>query len=112
MTTATFKLSSPLKTHDGVVNELNLRTPKARLIVKHGDPFTIRPVKNDKGETESHEYVYDNKSMLQFAADMTGVDDLILSDLSVSDFMRLRGAITNIILELVPDKNPSEQPGI
>lgn len=110
MTTETFKLSAPIKTHEGVVNELKLKSPKARLIVKHGDPFTIRAVKNAKGETESHEYVYDNAAMMQFAADMTGADEIVLSDLSVADFMRLRSAITNTILGLVPDKNPSEQP--
>ncbi|SFO17769.1 hypothetical protein SAMN05216330_10296 [Bradyrhizobium sp. Ghvi] len=110
--TETFKLTSPLKTHDGVVTELKLKSPKARLMIKHGDPFTIRPVKNAKGETESYEYIYNNSAMVQFAADMTGVDELILEDLSVTDFTRLRGAITNVILGLVPDKNPSEQPGI
>ncbi|MCA1401932.1 phage tail assembly protein [Bradyrhizobium sp. BRP56] len=109
--TDTVKLSQPLKTHDGMVTELKLKPPKARLVVKYGDPFTIRPVKNAKGESESFEYVYDNASMMQFAADMTGVDDIILGDLTVSDFMKLRGAITNVIMGLVPDKAPLDQPG-
>jgi hypothetical protein len=109
--TETLKLSQPLKTHDGVVDELKLKAPKARLIVKHGDPFTIRPIKNAKGENEGYEYLYDNDSMMKFASDMSGVDELILSDLTVSDFMKLRGAITNIIMGLVPDRNPSEQLG-
>ncbi|MEK9282820.1 hypothetical protein MTR72_24850 [Bradyrhizobium sp. ISRA442] len=106
----TFKLSEPLKTHDGDVTELKLKSPKARLIVKYGDPFTIRPIKNAKGENEGYEYIYDNEAMMKFASDMTGVDDLLLSDLSVSDFMKLRGEITNVVMGLVSDKNPSEQP--
>lgn len=109
--TDTVKLSQPLKTHDGTVTELKLKPPMARLIVKYGDPFTIRPVKNAKGETESHEYVFDNDSMMKFASDMTGVDDIILGGISVPDFLKLRGAITNVILGLVPDKAPLDQPG-
>jgi hypothetical protein len=56
------------------------------------------------------EYVFNNKAVMQFAAEMSGVDELILSDLSVSDYMRLRQEIANIILGVVPDKNPSDQP--
>lgn len=110
MTETTFKLSSPLKTHAGVVTELKLKPPKARLIINHGDPFKIQSVRNEAGEVEGHEYAFNNKAMAEFAADMTGVDTIVLSDLSVSDFMRLRRAITDLVLEVVGDKNPSEQP--
>lgn len=101
----TFKLSSPLKTHDGEVTELKLKEPRAGLMVKYNDPFQVKPVKDGDG----FEYVFDNKAIMQFASAMSGVDDLILSDLSVSDFMRLRGEIASIILQTVPDKNPSDQ---
>lgn len=110
MTETTFKLSTPLKTHAGIVNELKLKPPKARLMINHGDPFRIQPIRNDAGELQGHEYAFNNKAITEFAADMTGIDTIILSDLSVSDFMGLRRAIADLILEVVKDKNPSEQP--
>ncbi|WP_035657297.1 hypothetical protein, partial [Bradyrhizobium sp. STM 3809] len=63
----TFKLSSPLKTHGGEVTELTLKSPKARLTVKYGDPFVLRPMRNAKGETEGWEYIWDNEAMMHFA---------------------------------------------
>jgi hypothetical protein len=105
-TTHTFRLSEPLKTHDGEVMELKLKEPKARLIVKYDDPFSLRPMK----DRDDLEYVWNQKAVMAFASDMSGVDELILSDLPVGDYMRLRQEIANIILGLVPDKNPSEQP--
>jgi len=99
----TFKLSEPLKTHDGDVTELKLKTPRAGLIVKHNDPFKVRRSPDGDG----FEYEFDNKSMMAFATEMTGIDDLLLSDLLVTDFINLRQAIVNIILRVVPDRNPS-----
>jgi hypothetical protein len=105
------KLSTPIRTHDGMVSELKLKAPKVTSIVKHGDPFTIRSVKDSNGEHQQYEYVYDNKAVFKFASDMSGIDDILLSDLSVSDFISVRNAIKDIVMELVPEKNPSEQPG-
>lgn len=99
----TFKLSEPLKTHDGEVNELKLKAPRAGLLVKYDDPFKIQPIKDGDG----YEYVFNNKAVMQFASEMTGIDDLILQDLSVSDFMKLRSEIARIIVGAVPDRNPS-----
>ncbi|MEY9184553.1 phage tail assembly protein [Bradyrhizobium sp. USDA 313] len=105
--TTTFQLSQPLKTHNGEVSELTLKEPKAGLLVKYNDPFQIKPTSEG-----GFEYVFDNKSIMQFAAAMSGVDDLILSDLSVSDFMRLRNKIAEIIVQVVPDRNPSAPPAV
>jgi hypothetical protein len=102
-TTETFKLSSPLKTHDGEVTELKLKTPRAGLLTKYDDPFKIQPLKDGDG----YEYVFNNKSMMQFASEMTGIDDLILEDMSVSDFWKLRSEIARVIVNTVPDQNPS-----
>ncbi|MDA9523053.1 hypothetical protein XI06_22925 [Bradyrhizobium sp. CCBAU 11434] len=104
--TTIFKLSQPLKTHDGEVTELKLKDPKAGLLVKYDDPFQIKPAKDGDG----FEYVFNNKAVMQFASAMSGVDDLLLADLSVSDFMRIRGEIATIIMRSLPDRNPSEQP--
>ena len=109
MTTETFKLSQPLKTHNGDVIELTLKAPRARAFVAYNDPFQLKPRTNGAGETEGLEFVFNNKAMMQFLSDMTGLDDLILGDMSGGDFYRLRGKAANMILEMVPDKNPSEQ---
>lgn len=106
-TETTFKLSQPLKTHNGDVIELKLKAPRAGMLVKHDDPFKLKPAKDGDG----FEYEFNNKACLAFAAEMSGIDDLLLSDLSVSDFMNLRHTIANVILGVVSDKNPSEQPG-
>ena len=110
MTETTFQLSSPLKTHAGIVTELKLKPPKARLIIKHGDPFRIQTDRNADGEIVGYDFIYNNKVMAEFAADMTGVDTIILSDMPVSDFTGLRNAIKDLILSVVRDKDPSEQP--
>ncbi|MDI4236798.1 hypothetical protein OZ411_28705 [Bradyrhizobium sp. Arg237L] len=106
----TFSLSFPLKTHDGDVTELKLKAPRAGALVKYNDPFQLKPIKNENGEQEGFEFVFNNKAMMQFLSDMTGIDDLLLADMSASDFMRLRGVAANMILTAVPDKNPSKQP--
>jgi hypothetical protein len=106
MTTHTFKLSEPLKTHEGEVMELKLKTPKTRLLVKYDDPFKLVPLK----DSDDFEYVWNQKAMMAFASDMSGIDELILSNLPISDYWRLRQEIANIILGLVSNKNPSEQP--
>jgi hypothetical protein len=45
--------------------------------------------------------------MMQFLSEMTGVDDILLSGLSASDFMRVRIVAANIVLMGISDKNPS-----
>jgi hypothetical protein len=105
--TQTFTLSRPLKTHNGEVTELKLREPRAGSLVKYNDPFKVKPVKGDDGETEGFEFEFNNKPMMQFLADMTGIDDIVLSGLSTSDFMRVRLVAANIVLMGISDKNPS-----
>ncbi|MGY3514173.1 hypothetical protein [Bradyrhizobium lupini] len=109
MTTETFTLSRPLKTHNGDVLALTLQEPTAGAFVDYGEPFTLKPRKGDNGEADGVTFVYDNnKAFMRFLVDMIaekGVDDLVLKSLSASDFQRLRGIATNIILLGVPDKN-------
>jgi hypothetical protein len=109
MTTETFTLSRPLKTHNGEVIELKLREPRAGAFVRYNDPFKVKPLRDAAGEPEGFEYEFNNKQMLQFLAEMTGIDDLLLQDMSASDFMRLRVAAANLILLSVPDRDPSRQ---
>jgi hypothetical protein len=58
--TETFKLSRPLKTHSGELAELTLQEPTARAFVAYGEPFTLKPVKGDDGESAGVTFVYDN----------------------------------------------------
>lgn len=109
MTTETFKLSRPIKSHNGELNELTIQEPTARAFVTYGEPFTLKPLKGDDGEPAGVTFVYDNnKAFMGFLVDMVvekGVDDLLLNSLSASDFHRLRSLATNIILLGVQDKN-------
>ena len=103
--THTFKLSKPLKTHDGEITELKLKEPKARLFFKYGDPFKLAPMK-DRADLE---FVFDKEAIMQFISEMTGIDDIVLGDLSTGDYYRLRQDAANFILGIVPDKDPSGQ---
>jgi hypothetical protein len=105
--TQTFKLSSPLKTHDGEIAEIKLKEPRAGSLVKYKDPFKVKPIKDADGETEGFEFEFNNKPMMQFLSDMTGIDDILLSNMSVSDFMRVRLVAANLVLTGISDKNPS-----
>ncbi|KYK44305.1 hypothetical protein A1D31_36780 [Bradyrhizobium liaoningense] len=111
MTTQTFTLSRPLKTHNGEVLTLTLQEPTAGAFIDYGEPFTLKPRKNDDGEPDGATFVYDNnKAFVRFLVDMIaekGVDDLILKSISASDFQRLRAIATNIILLGVQDERPT-----
>jgi hypothetical protein len=108
MATETFKLSRPIKTHNGELTELTIQEPTARAFVNYGEPFTLKTVKGDDGEPAGVSFVYDNnKALMGFLVDMVveKVDDLLLQSITSSDFHRLRSLATNIILLGVQDKN-------
>jgi tail assembly chaperone E/41/14-like protein len=105
--TQTFTLSRPIKTHNGEVTELKLKEPRAGALVKYNDPFKVKPIKSDDGETEGFEFEFNNKPMMQFLSEMTGLDEIVLSSMPVSDFMRVRVVAANVVLMGISDKNPS-----
>lgn len=111
MTTETFNLSRPLKTHSGELATLTLQEPTAGAFVDYGEPFTLKPRKGVDGEPDGVSFVYDNnKAFMSFLVDMIaekGLDGLILKGMSTSDFLRLRGLATNIILLGVQDQRPT-----
>ena len=88
------------------MKELTLKEPSARCFVQHGEPFTIRFV---DGKLEI-DYSKSNDSMMKFLADMSGVDPIILGDVSASDYMRLRVAATDLIFGVLGTDSPFEQP--
>ncbi|WP_407194296.1 hypothetical protein [Bradyrhizobium sp. STM 3566] len=111
MITETFTLSRPLKTHNGEVLTLTLQEPTAGAFVDYNEPFTVKPRKGENGEPDGVTFVYDNnKAFMQFLVDMIvekGIDDLVLKAMSASDFLRLRGVATHIILLGVQDQRPT-----
>ena len=90
-------LSGKLLTHKGLVKELELKAPKARAFAKFGEPFKVRHVK------DSVEIDYSNDSMLNFLADMSGVDIILLGDLDASDYRNVRDQATPLIMGLAGD---------
>ncbi|GAB7002310.1 phage tail assembly protein [Bradyrhizobium viridifuturi] len=77
------KLSKPLKTHDGEVMELKLRDLTARdIATMRESPYKVIQRKDDG--TVELEIRYDK--MMAYLSLLSGVDDLILGDLSGTDF--------------------------
>lgn len=108
--TTTFKLSKPLRTHNGEVIELTLQEPTAGAFIDYGEPFKVRPRKGKDDEPGSVDFDYDSKTFVRFLVDMIvekGIDDIILKSLSARDFYQLRGRATDIILLGAQDQNPT-----
>lgn len=93
----TIKLSEPLMTHKGEVSELELKEPKGRSFVAHGEPFT-QHIKDGSFSTEYH-----NESMMRFLADMCGVDSVLLGNMNATDYRNARDAATWLIIGIAGD---------
>jgi hypothetical protein len=84
-------LSKPLKTHDGDVSVITLRDIEGKDIVA----VRVPPVKFIEADGESHtEYRYD--VVMQLAARLSGIDDILLGKLNGKDFHALSKAVLNI----------------
>jgi hypothetical protein len=102
--TETVTLSRPLKTHGGDVTTITLKEPTARSFFDHGEPFKIRVISDDSGDRIDFDFY--NAVFKKFLADMTGLDDLILSSLRAADFMALRSRAAQMIIG-VTGQNPT-----
>ena len=100
MAIETIKLTKPLRTHAGEVNELVLKEPTARCFFDYEEPFTIR-FRDGKYEIE-----YKNAAMLNFIAQMSGVDPIILKDIDGRDYMKARVAVSDYLIGLTGVENP------
>lgn len=89
----TIKLSKELNTHKGPVRELELNEPQAGSFVRHGEPFHTKMEKDGGVDIR-----YDNKAMLDFLSDMTGVDRVILETLPSSDYYTLRTQAVSLLM--------------
>ena len=95
--TETVTLSRPIKTHDGEVSEIKLKEPTARSFFSHGEPFKVKVLTDDKGES-CVDFDFNNAVLSKFLADMTGLDDLILSKLRAVDYVQLRARAAHMII--------------
>jgi hypothetical protein len=96
-TTQIVKLSRPLKTHSGDVNEITLKEPTARSFFSHGEPFKVKVTTDDKGESLV-DFDFFNGVISKFLTDMTGVDDVVLSSLRAVDYVNLRTRAAHMII--------------
>lgn len=91
-----FKLSVPITTHKGVIDEIELKRPAGRSFTKHGVPYkTVREGGED--DTARVEFQILPKAMLAFMSDMSGIEAMLLEDLDAYDFMQLANTIVGII---------------
>jgi hypothetical protein len=97
-TTETVTLSQPLKTHGGEVTTITLKEPTAKSFFDHGEPFKVRVVNDESGDRIELDFF--NGVLKKFLADMTGLDDLVLSALRAADFMTLRTRAAHMIMGL------------
>jgi tail assembly chaperone E/41/14-like protein len=100
-----FKLSSPIKTHNGEVSEVKLKEPTARSFFSHGEPFKVKVLSDDKGESLV-DFDFNNAVFAKFLADMTGLDDIVLSSLRAVDYVQLRTRASHMIIG-VAGTNPT-----
>jgi hypothetical protein len=98
----TVQLNKPLTTHAGQTVALELKEPTARSFFEYNEPFKIL-MKDGRVDFD-----YDNKAMLGFLADMSGVDQIILKDLAAKDYLAARTVATDLILGVAGDENPIE----
>lgn len=100
----TLKLSRPLQTHRGLVEELEFREPLAGCFFDHDNPFDW--VRRSDGTTVLE---YHNKAVFHFIANMTGVDIVLLRGMSAKDFTQARDIVFETVIGLVGSENPTVQ---
>lgn len=78
----TVPLSKPLKTHDGEVRELKLRSLNASDIVSmKTSPFQV--IRREAGDVE---LIVKYDVMMQYLSRLSGIDDLLLGAMDGNDF--------------------------
>jgi hypothetical protein len=90
----TLKLSVPLRTHQGMVHELKLREPIAADYFEVGRvPFDVR------GDDDNRRITIDFKLMKEWAARLTGHDEIILGQLSAKDWLGIAARINSLLMQ-------------
>lgn len=84
--TRTVMLQKPITTHEGTVNKLTFRPLTAALAIKYGKlPFTLKRGTAENGEDATFEVDY--KAAATWIADLTGVDELVLGQMNMQDYL-------------------------
>lgn len=91
-----FQLSEPIKTHDGDVNELKLKYPRARCFIKYGVPYRNIVERTEDG-VQRNSLEFDTKRMFSFVADMSGHDEIVLGAMAGQDVLPLFYTVTNML---------------
>lgn len=98
-TSKTVPLSRPLQTHKGPLKEIVLNEPTLRAFRQYGEPFKV--ISTKEGQSIEH----DNRALAQFAAHMSGHDEIVLDDLPAKDWYAVRAAVVEMLLG-VAGENP------
>jgi hypothetical protein len=88
-------LSKPLITHKGEVTQLEFKEPTAGAYVNYGDPFKI-PASGLPADI-----TYNDKAVIGFLSEMTGIDQIILRGLPAGDYMTARIKMVDVIIKSV-----------
>jgi hypothetical protein len=95
--TETVTLTRPIKTHKGEISEITLSEPTARSFFNHGEPFKVKVLSDEKGESLV-DFVFFNDVVAKFLVDLTGLDEIVLSSLRAVDYMNLRTKAAHMII--------------
>ena len=91
-------LKRPIKTHNGTAYELRLREPVAADFIEVGRvPFDVR------GDDDNRRATVDFKCVAQWGSRLTGLDEIILGQLAVDDWLMLVARINMILLNAGSD---------
>lgn len=95
---ASITLSRPISTHDGDKSVLNLRAPTLSDYMSHGDidvPIATDFVNGVATTLRAHT---DREALIKWAAALTGLDRVVLGQLSAADAGRLFEAVRTAVL--------------
>lgn len=94
----TITLTKEITGHNGKINKLELREPSGKIVMRRGLPYAtiVIPGNEEEGEPDKIEIKQNPKMMAEYAAEMSGVDTLVLEQMKVADIVSLNQAIIEI----------------
>lgn len=104
-------LATPLEDGRGEIKSVTLKTPKARLFRLYGSPMVVksdRTITADGSERVIAYAEFNDTASLNFIAEMSGVDQVTLDDLSAPDYLAVRSKMMELINKANPTAAPKE----
>jgi hypothetical protein len=83
-----FVLTSPIRTHNGEVSSLKLKSPTVETFETAGIPY-VRVRKVDDNSRDVAEFRFDPRIMIAFVSAMTGIDSISLEEIDGRDVLPL-----------------------